>query len=144
MTEDQINLVVGAVSGLSVAGVPWAVWAVSRRSQRATERNQAHEQDDKAIAQIKDIAVFSSQHWQEALARIAAVEKERAQDRRELDEMNQSVDTLRAKVVRLEGRLIRAVNYIRDLLAWAAAVSASTPHPAVPDDIADLIDTDKF
>lgn len=118
------------------------MWQTTHRSQRATERNQAHEQDDKAIAQIKDIAVFSSQHWQEALARIASVEKERGSDRRELDEMHHAVDALRIKVQRLEGRLIRAVEYIRDLLAWARAVSASTPHPAVPEDIADLIDPD--
>lgn len=142
MNEDWVNTVLGALGGLSAVGLPWGAWWVSTRAQRATERNHKHDKDDKAIAQIKDIAVFSSQHWQEALDRIAVVERERAQDRREIDEMSHAVDTLRAKVVRLEGRLIRAVEYIRDLLAWARAVSASTPHPAVPDDIADLIDPD--
>ena len=151
MNEDILGYVITALSTLGTIGLGWLGWRVSHRTQKATERNQEHEADDAAFARMKSLVEFFDGKWQEANGRLESLEQERTenrraaeQDRRERDELHHAVDTLRGKVVRLEGRLIRAVNYIRDLLAWASVVSAATPHPAVPQDIADLIDRDKL
>ena len=148
MNGEWVGYALTALGTLATTGLGLLAWRVSHRTQQATERNLAHEQDEAAFARMKSLVDFFDGKWQESNRRLESLETERTEnrrkaeeDRRELDEMHRAVDTLRAKITRLEGRLIRAVNYIRDLLAWASVVSAATPHPAVPDDIADLIDT---
>lgn len=149
MTDDWIGYALTALATMGTIGLGLLGWRVSHRTQKATERNIAHEADDATFGRMKSLVDFFEPKWREAIVRIESLEEERSanrrqaeQDRRERDELAAAVETLRNKVQRLEGRLIRAVEYIRDLLAWARAVSASTPHPAVPDDIADLIDPD--
>lgn len=134
------------ITGLVASGVTFAgFWFTRNASKRATATQEKQARDSNALALNDKWQAWAEKQEQ----RVEKLEQEREkvlkareQDQRELSEMHQAIDTLRIKVQRLEGRLIRAVEYIRDLLAWARAVSASTPHPAVPDDIADLIDPD--
>lgn len=143
---DWIGYVVTAAGTAGTFLIGFLGWRVTHRTQQATERNQAHEQDDKTFSRVKDIAAFSTEKWQEAITRIDTLEQERRReraerlsDRRELEEMARSVETLRGKVQRLEGRLIKAVNYIRDLLALLGGQGIVPP--PIPDEIAHLFDT---
>lgn len=150
---DWIGYVVTAAGTAGTILIGILGWRVSHRTQKATERNMAHEQDDATFARVKSIVeILQSERdridakHERAVERIERLEDERkaeqierAADRRELDEMHRSVETLRGKVQRLEGRLIKAVNYIRDLLGLLAAQGIA--HPPIPDEIAHLFDT---
>lgn len=71
--------------------------------------------------------------------------EEQVEARRETEksvkELKLEVEDLRFQFRRLEGRLMIAIEYLRRMLQWAAEVTHPTPHPPIPDDIADLINT---
>lgn len=143
---DWIGYVVTAAGTAGTILIGVLGWRVSHRTQKATERNQAHEQDDRTFARMKDLVDLFDRKFTDASQRLTTLEQEReterqerAADRRELDEMHRSVETLRGKVSRLEGRLIKAVNYIRDLLSLLGMQGIA--HPPIPDEIAHLFDT---
>lgn len=142
----MVGPVVAVASVLVTGLLGWAGIALNRRAQRATERNQAHDQDDRTFARMKDLVEIFDRKFTDASQRLTAIEKEReterqerAADRVELDEMHRSVVALQGKVQRLEGRLIKAVTYIRDLLGLL--VGQGIAHPPIPDEIAHLFDT---
>ena len=148
MSPEWIGPAVAAASVLVTGLLGWAGWGLNRRAQRATERNQSHERDDAAFAHMKSVVeVIQAERdrvdrlYEGALAKIDAVEEKRRADKFEQHETRHELETLRLDFRRLEGRLMVAIDYIRRFLAWAAEVSHPVPHPVLPDDIADLINT---
>lgn len=150
INADALNSLVSGLVGALVPVLGFLGWIVSRRAQRVTERTAAHAQDEAAFTKWKDLGIQFESWWkQERDARIALDEKhEELKKAVEVNETKHATTRiefleLRQAFGRLERRLDAALNYIRALLAWAGTVSHTTPHPAVPSDIAHLIDSRK-
>lgn len=148
MSGDWIGYVLTAVGTLGTIGLGMLTWKVTHRTQQATERNQAHEQDDRLLASYKGGVETFERLWNTERAereklqqRVDSYRVEQLQMGDEHEQTKHELRDLQSEVERLKGRLIAALNYIREMLAWAASVQHSIPHPAVPDTIAHLIDT---
>lgn len=138
---DWIDTITGAAVGIGTLILGLLGWKVTHRTQKATERDQARQLDHAAFNQMTSVTAIvqaerdrTDQKLGETNARLDETSKELRQARNELDML-----TLQFR--RLEGRLVAAIDYIRRLLAWAGAVTHPEPHPSIPDDIADLINT---
>lgn len=120
-------------SAVTAAGLI-LTWLVQRRAARTQEKQADIEESSSLVTQWQAWAEEQKQARIETEQKVATLDK-RVQDAR------REVEDLRMQFRRLEGRLMAAVEYIKRLLSWAGEVNHPRPHPAVPDDIADLINT---
>jgi septal ring factor EnvC (AmiA/AmiB activator) len=128
------TLITALVASTVTAGGIIATYLVQRRAARTQERQAQVEESSSLVTQWQQWADEQSKARKETEAEVKELRGDVREARRE-------VEDLRHQFRRLEGRLMAAIEYIRRMLAWAAEVTHATPHPALPDDIADLINT---
>lgn len=129
--EAWIGSVVGSV--VAAAGF-FLTWLVQRRAARTQEKQADIEESSSLVSQWQAWAEEQKQ------ARVETEQKVRQLDER-VHEARREVEDLRMQFRRLEGRLMAAVDFIKRMLSWAADATHQVPHPSLPDDIADLINT---
>ena len=145
---DWIGYVLTAVGTIGGVFGVWGTWKVTHRAQEATERNLEHEQDDKLLASYKGGVETFERLWnterreRETLEeRVSTYRAEQLQERDEHERTKHELRALQADFDRLKGRLLAALNLIREWMEWGDGATHSRPRPVAPETIADLIIT---
>jgi septal ring factor EnvC (AmiA/AmiB activator) len=141
MPPEWIDNGLAVLAGLSVPILGILGWKVTHRAQKSTERDQARQLDHAAITQITSVAKMLQVERDHTDQKLNATNERLDKTADELRQARNEIDILTLNFRRLEGRLVAAIDYIRRLLAWAGSVAHPVPHPTIPDDIADLINT---
>lgn len=133
--EPWIGTVITAlVASVVTAGGIIATFLVQRRAARTQERQAKTDRDSSLVTQWQSWAEEQVAARKETESKVTALDDKVRAARHE-------VEDLRMQFRRLEGRLMAAIEFIKRMLAWAADVEHPVPPPALPDDIADLINT---
>lgn len=141
MPADWIDSGVGMLTGLSLPVLGFLGWKVTHRTQKSAERDQARVLDHAAFDQMTSVTAMVQAERDRTDERLDKTNTRLDETSKELRDTRKELDLLTLQFRRLEGRLVAAIDYIRRLLAWAGAVTHPEPHPPIPDDIADLINT---
>jgi hypothetical protein len=141
MPPEWISAISGAVVGIGTLALGFLGWKVTHRTQKASERDQARVLDHAAFDQMTSVTAMVQAERDRTDQKLGETNERLGRTEAELRQARNEIDVLTLNFRRLEGRLVAAIDYIRRLLAWAGHVVHPEPHPSIPDDIADLINT---
>lgn len=141
ISPEWITATSGAAVGIGTMVILFLGYKVTHRTEKSNARDKDRELDQAAVAQVTSFTKMVQAERDRTDVKLGETNDRLGRTEKELREARNELDILTLNFRRLEGRLVAAIDYIRRLLAWAGAVTHPEPHPSIPDDIADLINT---